>query len=64
MDIKFTWTTGGIRQDKAQGRNDGLYSSDVLWGISINGICNPTMKTFIEEVNNELEQIKERIKNE
>jgi hypothetical protein len=50
LEVGFTWDKETIKYDKSLQRNDGIYANTVLWGIAINKICNPTLKTFLEEL--------------
>jgi hypothetical protein len=50
-DIKISWDKDTIKFDKEIGRNEHcLYPDSTLWGISINGICNPTFEVFCDEI--------------
>lgn len=56
MEISQSWNKDTIKYDKSIGRNDGLYPDTVLWGIAVNGIMNPTLLTFLQELAKEVEE--------
>jgi len=48
--VATSWDKETIKFDKEIGRNDGIYPDTVFWGISINGLCNPSLKSFLDEL--------------
>ena len=50
LTISITWDKKVIAYDKSIGRNDGIYPDTVLWGVSVNGVSNPTLAVFLEEL--------------
>jgi hypothetical protein len=50
FEASVSWDKKTIAYDKSIGRNDGIYPDTVLWGVAVNGCCNPTFETFIAEL--------------
>jgi hypothetical protein len=50
FEFAISWDKKTIEYDKSINRKDGLYPDSVLWGMAVNGICNPTVKTLLEEI--------------
>jgi hypothetical protein len=57
INIFVSWGKETIEYDKSLKRNDGIYPDTVLWGISINGLLNPTLKSFLDEIANAINQL-------
>ena len=50
FEASVTWDKKTIAYDKSIKRGDGIYPDTVLWGVAINGCCNPHLSTLLEEL--------------
>lgn len=48
--VDLTWGPVTIEADKRVGRPGSLYPDMVLWGVAVNGICNPSLITVLDEL--------------
>lgn len=55
-----SWDKKTIAYDKSIGRNDGIYPDTVLWGVAINGCCNPHLSTLLEELTKMSQSLEEK----
>jgi len=55
LNVGRTWGQGEVALGKKNG-TEGLYPDTVIWGMHINGICNPTMETLLAEISNSIQR--------